>query len=107
MNSNINIFNARYKNSIKEDKIIYNELGYEQLIELRDRALSNRYKIKDIKFLNEQTKDINNFIEQEKIIINNSEYFIELVHQINEILKILNQLSNKGFIYYFLDEEII
>ena len=99
LNSNINIFNARYRNEIKGEESIFNKLDYDQLIELRDRALTNRYKNQNNKYLEEQ------LIAQEKIIVVNNEYFIELVHQINEILKILNKLSDKGFIYYFLENE--
>jgi len=110
INSNKNNFKAYYKNIGEElelDKDIYKEFDYDYMIYLRDRALT-RYKIND-NFLSEnKNKNFNfteNFQKEEKIIFENNQIFIKYVHQINELLKLLNKIAQRGYFYYFEDEE--
>ena len=102
INSNINNFNAFYKNDIDKDNIFQN-LNYEYLIYLRDRALT-RTKIND-SLLNMENEKQNKFaksiIEEEEIIFQNNKMFVKSVHQINELLKLLNNLIQKGFVFNF------
>ena len=79
------------------------------MIYLRDRALT-RAKIND-SILNEDKQKQNDFTknlkEEEEIIFNNNKIFIKCVHQINELLKILNKLTQKGFLFYFENKKNI
>ena len=99
-------FQAYYYHGEKEIK--YKNLNYDYMIYLRDRALT-RYKISDSVLNNEDKKSQIDFKktlkEEEEIIFKNNKIFIECVHQINEILKILNKLSKKGFLFYFENEK--
>ena len=79
------------------------------MIYLRDRALT-RQKITKKLINSEGEKDIEftqNIKEDEKKIIENNNIFINYVHQINELLKLLKKISKKGFTYSFLEKEDI
>ena len=103
LNSTNHNFMAYYINNDEKDK--YKGFDYEYMIYLRDRALT-RYKITDSLLLeNKQDTFTKNIQEEEKIILKNNKIFIEYVHQINELLKLLNKIIQKGFLFYFDDIE--
>ena len=112
LNSDDNYFKAYYKdevNSLIIKKNIFKEFDYNYMIYLRDRALT-RHKITDNILSNDNEKNnefTKNLEEEEKRIEENNKLFIEYVHQINELLKLLTKISKKGFIYYFLEDENI
>ena len=94
-----------YKNDVNKDNLFQN-LSYEYMIYLRDRALT-RAKINDSILNKEKEKKINfakNILEEEEIIYNNNQIFIKIVHQINELLKLLDKLISKGFYFYIKDK---
>ena len=103
LNSNINNFKAYYANEEKNNKENYKEFNYDYLIYLRDRALT-RSKIND-SLLEKEDEFIKNLKEEEKIIFENNKIFVEIVHQIKELIKILDKISQKGFIFYFDNNE--
>ena len=103
LNSNDNNFKAFYKNEDNKEKEIYKGFDYNYMIYLRDRALT-RNKIND-SILNKEDEFIKNLKEEEKIIFENNKTFVEIVHQINELMKLLNKIAQKGFLFYFNDKD--
>ena len=104
LNSNEHYFIAYYKDENGKDEKLYKEFNYDDMIELRDRALT-RNKIND-SLLDKQDEFTKNLKEEEQIISENNNIYIEIVHKINELIKLLNKISQKGFIYYFENKEI-
>ena len=114
LNSNKNNFKAFYKNEGEELKLekdsykIYKDFDFNYMIYLRDRALE-RYKITD-SFFPENKGQNNDFTKnlekEEKRIFERNQIFSEYVRQINELLNLLKEISQKGYIYYFEDEEV-
>ena len=103
LNCNENNFRAYYKNEEKDNKIIFKEFNYDHMIYLRDRALT-RNKIND-SLLDEKDEFMKNLKEEEQIIFLNNKLFVEIVHQINDLLKLLNKIIQKGFLFYFEPEQ--
>jgi len=110
INSNKNNFKAFYKNKGEEFKLekdIYKEFDFNYMIYLRDRALT-RYKITD-SFLSENNKKnydfAKNLQKEEKKIFENNQIFIKYVQQINDLLKLLDKITQRGYFYYVEDEE--
>ena len=101
LNTNTHYFKAFYKDI--DNTIIIKEFDYDYMIELRDRALT-RYKISD-SVLNENNQFNQDLKEQENIIIENNEIFIECVSQIDKLLKLLDKIKSKGFFYLFEETE--
>ena len=104
LNSNEQNFKAYYKNEKVKDKELYKELDYDYMIYLRDRALT-RNKIND-SLLDKRDEFTKKLKEEEQIISENNEIYIEIVHQINELIILFNKISQKGFLYYFKKNEI-
>ena len=94
-------FEAFYKNEEKDGKDIYKGINYDYLIYLRDRALT-RNKINDT-LLEKKDEFIQNLKQEEQIISENNKIFVEIVRQINELMKHLNKISQNGFFFYFPD----
>ena len=99
LNSDTKNFNAFYKNEEKNSKDIYKAINYDYLIYLRDRALT-RNKIND-SLLEKNDEFIQNLKQEEQIVSENNKIFVEIVRQINELIKLLNKIAQKGFLYYF------
>ena len=81
INSNDNNLKAIYKNDVNKDNLFQN-LSYEYMIYLRDRALT-RAKINNSILNKEKEKKINfakNILEEEEIIYNNNQIFIKIFH---------------------------
>ena len=74
------------------------------MIYLRDRALT-RTKIND-SLLDKHDDFITNLKKEEEIISKNNKTFVKIVDQINELIKLIKKISQKGFIFYFEDKEI-
>ena len=104
LNSNVHNFKAYYKDGGIKDKILYKGFDYNYMIYLRDRALT-RTKIND-SLLDKHDDFITNLKKEEEIISKNSKTFVEIVHHINELIKLIKKISQKGFIFYFEDKEI-
>jgi hypothetical protein len=99
-------FMGYYKNEEKDENLVYKGFNYDYMIYLRDRALT-RAKINDSIFdKNNNDEFIENLKKEEKIILRNNQLFIENVHQINVLIKLMDKISRKGFIYYLEDSEM-
>ena len=98
LNSDEKNFDAFYKNEEKDGEDIFKGISYNYLIYLRDRALT-RNKIND-SLLGKKGESIKKIKQEEKIISENNKIFVEIVHQINELMKLLNKISQKGFLFY-------
>ena len=96
-------FEAFYKNEEKEGQDIFKEISYDDLIYLRDRALT-RNKIND-SLLEKKDEFIQNIKQEEQIILENNKIFVEIVRQINELMKHLNKISQKGFFFCFRENK--
>ena len=90
MNSDIEFFNG----FITEDENKPESINYDFLIELRDRAINNTYKKFDY---NKKFKEV--IDKEEEVIIKNNKIFIECVHQINELLKLIKRITKKGLLF--------
>ena len=92
MNSDIGFFNG----FIIVDENKPESINYDFLIGLRDRAINNTYKKVDYnkKFKEAIDKD-------EEIMIKNNKVFIEYIHQINELLKLIKRITKKGLLFKF------
>ena len=77
-------------------------INYDFLLELRDRAISNRYKKIDY---NQKYKVALGKEEEKQIEIIN--YIIEYIHQINELIKLIKKINKKGLIYRYKNKEDI
>ena len=103
LNSDEENFEAFYKNEEKDGQDIYKGISYDYLIYLRDRALT-RNKIND-SLLEKKDEFIKNIKQEEQIILENNKIFVEIVRQINELMKHLNKISQKGFFFNFIENK--
>ena len=103
LNSDEENFEAFYKNEEKDGQDIYKGISYDYLIYYRDRALT-RNKIND-SLLEKKDEFIKNIKQEEQIILENNKIFVEIVRQINELMKHLNKISQKGFFFCFRENK--
>ena len=93
LNNDIEFFNGFI---LSDENNEFTNINYEYLLFLRNRAITNRYKKIDY-----NNKFKNNIDENEEILIENNKIFIEYVHQINELIKLLKKFIKKGISYTF------
>ena len=96
-------FEAFYKNEEKDGQYIYKGISYNYLINLRDRTLT-RNKIND-SLLKKKDEFIKNIKQEEQIILENNKIFVEIMRQINELIKHLNKISQKGFFFILIENK--
>ena len=96
LNNDKEFFNGFIIN--EENKPVF--IDYNFLMNLRERAINNRYK--KIDYNKNYREKIDKY---EEITIKNNKIFIEFVRQINELLKLIKKISKKGIIYKLSKEE--
>ena len=96
LNNDKEFFNGFIIN--EENKAVF--IDYNFLMNLRERAINNRYK--KIDYNKNYREKIDKY---EEITIKNNKIFIEFVRQINELLKLIKKISKKGIIYKLSKEE--